>query len=145
MKLDYDYINPITGKKTVIMEGDRMLCVETGYHTFKGWNEVDKGDEIFFDISPEPVRNSRFVDETGQIWYKIILFTDSIILQPTLYDGWEVNQFRDLKDNEEIEGRLQRIQNGKVQIIDSNDAVYFHEFSEALAEFDKRRLEQKNI
>lgn len=144
MKLDYDYINPITGKKTVIMEGDRMLCVETGYHTFKGWNEVGMGDEVFFNSSPKSVRNSRFVDDLGQVWYKITLFTDSIVLYPTLYDGWEVNQFRDLEEGEEPKDKLQRIQNGKIQIIDAKNAIYFHEFVDALAEFDKRRLEQKN-
>lgn len=140
MKLTFDYINPMTGKKTVLLEGDRMMCVETGYHTHRGWNEMDQLDCSFYESSPDPVRNSRFVDDTGQIWYLITLFTDSNVLQP-IEGGWEVNAFRDLRDGEEPKDLLQRVQGDKVQVLDPECSKKFSDFSEALNEFDKLRLE----
>lgn len=142
MKLTYDYINPMTGKKTVLLEGDRMMCVETGYHTIKGWNEVDQGHLPFENMSPDEVLRSKFTDDLGQIWYKITLFTDSIVLQPTLNDGWEVNAFRDLNEGEEPLDKLQRVQGEKVQILDPECSKKFSDFSEAVNEFDKLRLEE---
>jgi len=142
MKLLYDYINPMTGKKTVLLEGDRMMCVETGIHTHRGWNEKDRGHLPFEKYCSDPTYVSKFVDDLGQVWYKITLFTDSIVLQPTLGDGWEVNSFRDLEEGEIPGDRLQRVQGEKVQILDPQCAKYFSEFDEALDEFDKLRLKE---
>lgn len=140
MKLTYDCVNPMTGKKTVLLEGDRMMCVETGYHTHRGWNEMDQLDRLFYESSPDPVRNSRFVDDTGQIWYLITLFTDSIVLRPTSFPDWEVNAFRDLKEGEEPGDKLQRVQGDKIQVLDPKTAIYCNRFEDALNEFDKLRL-----
>lgn len=140
MKLTYDYINPITGKKTVLLEGDRMMCVETGYHTFKGWNEMDQLHVPFENASPDEVVQSKFVDDLGQVWFKITLFTDTIVLQP-MKGGWEVNQFRDLKEGEEPKDFLQRVQADKIQVLDPEFAQWFEDFADAINEFDKRRLE----
>lgn len=151
MKLSYDYINPITGRKTVLLEGDRMMCVETGYHTFKGWNEMDQLDELFFQSSPDVVRNSRFVDDTGQIWYLITLFTDTIMLKPEYdqeYDqhSWVVNQFRDLYTDEVPGEKLQKQfkvgDHTYIQVLDPLCEKHFSDFSEALNEFDKLRLKE---
>jgi len=143
MKLTYDYINPMTGKKTVLLEGDRMLCVETGYHTFKGWNERDQLHIPFEKYCSDPTYVSKFIDDLGQVWYKITLFTDSIVLQPTLNDGWEVNAFRDLEEGEKPLDKLQRVQGDKIQVLDPECSKKFSDFSDALNEFDKLRLENE--
>lgn len=145
MKLTYDYVNPMTGRKTVLMEGDQMLCVETGYHTFKGWNESDLGHLTFEQNSPEEVVESKFVDNLGQFWFKITLFTDSVVLRPeSNSNGWIVNQFRDLYIDELPGDKIQRIQknvNGTeiVQVLDPLCEKHFSSFEEALNEFDKLR------
>ena len=143
MKLLYDYINPMTGKKTVLLEGDRMMCVESGYHTHRGWNEKDQGHLPFEKYCSDPTYVSKFVDDKGQIWYKITLLTDSIVLQPTLTDEWELNQFRDLNEGEEPLDKLQRVQGNKIQVLDPESSKKFSNFEEALNEFDKLRLNER--
>lgn len=152
MKLTFDYINPITGRKTVLLEGDRMMCVETGYHTFRGWNEADQFDRSFYESSPDEVRSSRFVDSLGQFWYKITLFTDTIVLKPEYdreYDqwGWAVNQFRDLYIDEVPGEKLQKQfklgDHTYIQVLDPLCEKHFLTFEEALNEFDKLRLENE--
>jgi hypothetical protein len=142
MKLTYDYINPMTGKKTVLLEDDRMMCAETGYHTFKGWNERDMLHVPFERECSDAVFNSEFVDDFGQVWFKITLLTNSVSLQPTIDYKWEVNKFRDLEDGELPLNKLQRQQGNRIQVLDPNCAKYFDEFSDAICEFDKLRLEE---
>jgi len=144
MKLTFDYINPMTGKKTVLLEGDRMLCVETGYHTFKGWNERDQLHIPFEQSSPDEIIRSKFTDDLGQVWFKITLFTDTIVLKPDVdTDGWIVNQFRDLYTDEIPGDKLQRVQGDKIQVLDPKTAIYCNRFEDALNEFDKLRLENE--
>lgn len=148
MKLTYDYINPITGRKTVLLEGDRMMCVETGYHTIKGWNEVDQTHLAFESMSPDEVLRSKFTDDLGQIWFKITMFTDTILLKPDVdTDGWIVNQFRDLYPEERPKDLLQKQfkagDHTYIQVLDPLCEKHFFTFEEALNEFDKLRLENE--
>lgn len=105
MRLNYDAISPITGRKTVLVEFDEqsgqevLLCMETGYQTYTNWIQGSEELEAFEEKSPDCVLETCFVEpENKQVWYKTTMFRAGKILYP---DGevWKVATFKPFQEN----------------------------------------------
>lgn len=158
MRLDYDELSPITGRKTVLKERDEnlqedmFLCMETGYHTYSSWKLGSFNQEEFDKKSPEFIQESKFIDENNQVWYKVTMMTRDVVLCPEDF-GWKVNSFRDLYIDEVPEPHLlmKVVKNAAgqefKQVLDDNLAVNFleNQFEDAVIEFHRRCSEIYNI
>jgi len=142
MNWDYDKKSPITGNKSVMVEDDTELCLESGYQ-FDGsiqtwWQEYE-------EKCPDIIKDSVFIDSDARRWYKSMLFSRDSLLVP-VENGWEVNTFRDLYVDElengaryEMMREIMTADNRKlIEVLDPNQARHFIEFIEALDEFTKR-------
>lgn len=150
MKLNPDELSPITGNLCVFVEWDdnvkefTKLCMESGYHTYDSWKDGSESVQRFSNQSPNFINESAIVDESGQVWFKITMLTDSTILCSE-EDGWKVNSFRNLLPDESPGDKIQRISKNIlgeeiIQILDENWATNFtkEEFEKATIEFFKR-------
>jgi hypothetical protein len=98
MRLVFDEISPITGRKTVLVEADETmqdhvkLCMETGYQTcVRKWVE---GSETLAEHEtkvPDIVLRRRFVEEgTNNVWFLSVLFCQNVVLTPVDHgDGYQ--------------------------------------------------------
>ena len=134
MKWNYDKISPITGNKSEVVSGESELCLETGYEKFTGQNL-----DIFLQVAPEVVRDSEVTDSLGQKWFKTLRFSPNSILVP-VFNGWEVNTFRNLGTDEVNSYEVVRVQKDIVrgeyeQVLDPNQASHYLSFLEAFEEF----------
>jgi hypothetical protein len=74
MKLSYDSISPFTGNAAVLEEPvsrdvTLMLCMDTGYHTYKGWLTPDSDAMIEFETNmADSSKNSKKIAD-GLVWY----------------------------------------------------------------------------
>lgn len=158
MKLSYDEISPITGNMSVLFEEDESgywtkICMESGYTTQQGWVDGDPEINAFEFACPSHVKETRFVDWSDQVWYKITLSSGDIMLYPDVYDGdsmWFVGKWRKLGDDETTDDRFIQVRkiDGKEvpYVFDSEHAEIFEEtaFPDAYDHFNKLVNEQYN-
>ena len=137
MKLTYDEISPITNKKSVIVEYDDLnethkLCMDSGYNNFSAWR-LDNTDLIseLESTLPQSVVDQRFVTPEGDIWYKIIISTPTMILYPDI-NTWTIVGLKDTDENQ----IPTFIWEGKQKSVDGSTAVIYDSFSEALDNFN---------
>lgn len=158
MRLNYDDVNPFTGKQTVMVEWDEnaqqnmKLCMETGYHTFDKWIVDIDGNPLFDDlknftrICPDEVHVTAKCDLSGQVWFKIVMQTRDHVLYPDS-ETWVVSTWRFVEDDETIDEGVPRIEvDGKFKILDNKTSTIFKEdeFEDATIEFHKRCSEIYN-
>lgn len=143
IKFDYDKISPITGNKSVIVTTEEEMCMESGYLSSNGMHLKNSEQIREFEAgAPSILRETRFVESSGKVWYKLLATQGNHVIYPEIYDGdpiWKVGQYRDLKENE-VAGpkRLnQVISNEKVRVIDDENSMIFEEFPEAYDYFYK--------
>lgn len=158
MKLSYDGISPFTGNMDVLIEHDddgnwTKLCMQTGYTTQRWWTLYSEDKDRFESVCPDHIKDTKFEDSFGNVWYKITLTSGDIMLYPDVYDGdsmWFVGKWRKLGDNERTDNRFVQVRkiNGKEvpYIFDVETATMFEEtaFPDAYDHFNKLVNEQYN-
>lgn len=162
MRLNYDEINPFTGRQTVLVEWDEnaqqnmKLCMETGYHTFDRWCVDANGNPVFGDLKkftqycPDEVYVTHKCDSNGFVWFKIVMQTRDHVLYPW-NDGdsqiWKVSSWRFAEDNEIVDEGVPKIEiAGKYKILDNMTSSIYDEnaFEDATIEFHRRCSEIYN-
>jgi hypothetical protein len=153
LKLDYDEISPITGRKTVLVEeeefsGDSVkLCMETGYQTYERLWKVEN-EEIIANLEnqfPYQVVDSKFIDSNDNVWYKSFLISPNVLLYP---DGktWKVSFLIDLDPGNGVPIQVPTSENTfAIKFLDeATSSVYKEtEFEDALFEFQRRITEKR--
>lgn len=153
MKLDYDAISPFTGNKSVLIEPDLIsghaiaTCMDTGYYTYNVWKDGSEFVERFEETCPQIVKDTKFIDSDGLVWYKTVGMCPSCALYPALGEDeilWKVSKLRDVLVGEEPESNLTLIipideQQAVTKILDENTTVTFKEleFKDAMDYFFK--------
>jgi hypothetical protein len=155
MRLNYDEISPITGNMCVLVEPDSTknqnmkLCMESGYQTFDSWKEGSEIVEKFLSASPILIRNTAVVDESGNVWVKVIMMTPDVVLNPdlrqadgdTYEDIWKVSSFTLLDEGVLPQPNIVSVKVGnRFKVLDESTTKVFAEleFQEAIMEFYKR-------
>lgn len=154
MRLNYDEISPITGNLCVMVEMDSTknqnmrLCMESGYQTFDSWKEGSEIVEKFLAASPELIKSTKFVDETGNVWVKIIMMTPEVVLNPDLViieeeacPVWKVSSFTLLDEGVIPDPKMVTVQVGnRFKVLDESTCLIFgeYEFEDATLEFYSR-------
>ena len=86
-------ISPITGNRCVYTEPDELgymkLCMESGYQYFYGYDSGSRQCLDHEEMTPKIIKDTKFVDNEGRIWYKTMSMTSSTILYPDP-SGWVV-------------------------------------------------------
>jgi len=159
MRLNYDEISPITGNMCVMVELDSTknqnmrLCMESGYQTFDSWKEGSEIVEKFLSVSPELIQRTKFVDENGNVWVKIIMMTPDVVLNPDItstVDGpeliWKVSSFKLLEEGVLPEPHVVSVQIGKqFKVLDESTTNIYGEFQFEDATLDfYSRVSQSN-
>ena len=142
MKLDYDDISPITGNKSVLREYDPVLkdtvkmCMESGYQTYlKAWR-TDNANflEEYESTLPVNIKETKFEDSSGNVWYKTVLQSPRVLLFPDA-DVWCVVELVDVPTatdaNSMVAVGVPVDQDGNyaTRYMDYQSAQYFGEFS----------------
>lgn len=154
MRLNYDEISPITGNMCVMVERDETknqnmrLCMESGYQTFDSWKEGSEIVEKFLSVSPELIKSTKFIDDSGNVWVKIIMMTPEVVLNPDLIevDGevcsiWKVSSFKLLDEGVIPDPKMVTVQVGnRFKVLDDETCSIFGEFDfeDATLEFYAR-------
>lgn len=133
------------------------FCTESGYTTQIGWRLImaENSEDIdrFESTCPDHIKDTKFEDIFGQVWYKITLTSGDIMLYPDVYDGdsmWFVGKWRKLGDDETTGDRFIQVRkiDGKEvpYVFDSERAEIFEEtaFPDAYNHFNKLVNEQYN-
>lgn len=153
MKLTYDEISPISGNKSILVEYDEgigwmKICMDTGYSTQEEWIDGSPQCEAFEFACPEHIKNTKFVDLTGQVWYKLTLCSGDVMLYSDVYDGdpmWFVGKWRDLYIDELLSDKYmiryeKNIIGGEIaRVFDNKYAMIFEDtnFADAYNNFNK--------
>lgn len=143
MKLSYDEISPLTGMQTVLVEDDTKMCMVSGYMTHTDWIVGTPQIDAFEFACPEHLKDSRFVSENGQVWYKVVLIQGNTILYPDMIGGdsyWIVGAWRGRRPEESLDDRYMiRFENGEPKILDTDTSKTFKEaeFEDAYDYFQK--------
>lgn len=90
LKLNYDEISPFTGELVVLVEYDNTvndtvkICMRTGYQTYlKTWTIFNSDYLAEYEAQlPYNIRDSKYCDESGNVWYKTVLQSPSALLFP---------------------------------------------------------------
>lgn len=146
MHLTYDKISPITQNKCVLVEFDEYgvetsLCMETGYQTYSLWLEGSDELKRFEETSPEIVLNTKFVEPSGQVWYKTTIFSNGVVLYPDKVDGvevWKVGRFKEFVEGQTIKFNWATMErNSKLFVLDDDGALVFgaRDFETAMVNF----------
>lgn len=142
MRLDYDTINPFTGRKTVFVEDETLFCVETGYAANVSFRVDSEVIKIFESGAPTAVVEFRQSD--GElVWYPTFQVQGNIALYPDNYDGdlvWKVGRYIFDTDLEVPPYYCQYRQDGDQTyryILDDQNSRIFETFTEAYDEFNK--------
>jgi hypothetical protein len=136
MKLSFDSISPITGNLCVIEEfddlyGNTKLCIESGYQY------CEKYDENFEQVCPQIIKDTKFVDEKGQNWYKLIIVSPNLVLIPTNQSEWKVVGVRKITVDEDItNAEVTLISGDDVYVLDTTTELVFDVFVDALNNFN---------
>lgn len=155
MRLNYDEISPITGNMCVMVEPDSTknqnmkLCMESGYQTFDSWKDGSEIVEKFLSVSPQLIQHSAVVDENGNVWVKVIMMTQDVVLNPDLRekeDGtyeeiWKVSSFTLLDEGVTPEPNIVSVKVGdRFKVLDESTSMCFgeFEFEDATIEFYSR-------
>lgn len=69
--------SPISNKKSLLQEDDLLLCFDSGYHRYLNWDL-----EIFESKSPDEIVKTKFIDQDGNTWFKLTMFTETLALLP---------------------------------------------------------------
>lgn len=69
--------SPITQTKSLLQEDDLLLCFDSGYHRYLNWDL-----ETFISKSPDEIIKTKFIDQDGNSWFKISMFTKTLALFP---------------------------------------------------------------
>lgn len=145
MKLTYDEISPITGNLSVLIEYDDDVCIkfdiESGYTTREGWIDGTPQVEAFEFACPEHLKDTRFVDSGGQVWYKITLLAGDVMMYPDVYDGdsmWIVGKLRKLEDGELTDRFIQvrEVDNKKIPYVFDTDLSTMFEGTDFQTAYD---------
>lgn len=93
MKLDFDAISPISGKKSVFENYDSVtgtilaLCMESGYHTIKPlWKYGTDAVNSIESHIPKEYSNVKFIDDENYVWYPYMVINSKAmaILKPNI-------------------------------------------------------------
>ena len=142
MRLDYDTINPFTGRKTVLIEENTLFCTETGYAANVAFGVDSEVIKIFESGAPPAV--IEFKQSDGElVWYPIFQVQGNIALYPDNYDGdlvWKVGRYILDTDLEVPPYYCQYRKDGEETdryILDDKNSAIFETFTEAYDEFNK--------
>lgn len=132
-------ISPITGNKCVFEEDDTYICMESGYQHMFGCVDGSDMSIEYEDISPQIIKNTRFVDSENRVWYKTIAMTPTAILYPDVNDVWKVTTMQKADVNDIVDPTLILIVGDDYMTIDSEHELVFSslEFEKAMDCFYK--------
>jgi uncharacterized protein YlzI (FlbEa/FlbD family) len=86
---------------------------------------------------PEIIRDSKFIDDKGRVWYKIIIMTSSLVLHPVSETHWAITSFKPIEDYQNIpETDITLVNNGNVFVLDTNRSLILDNFYDAYDKFN---------
>ena len=132
-------ISPITGNKNVFEDDGTYICMDSGYQHMEGYLDGTEQSIEYEEMSPQILKNTRFVDSENRVWYKTIAVNPTAILYPDVDDVWKVTTMQKVDNVENINPTLVLIVGEDHMVIDSEHELVFGplEFEQAMDCFYK--------